>query len=255
MAAVPKRWRVVCCGVLLALTVNGHSATSFRVTFSSTGRGQLFDGAHVIASNSNLRADMLLATGAPRLYDMILSLDRGATLVAINHELRTWFRLERSPFAVHSHLFSLGGEFKAKRITWSEENSSQGATAESKRVGQLSYVIERDFGGTSVDVRYKAIVSLWPMLEPPLTIRWPHVVPLSTGLPEVDAKIPVTLLTSFPERIVVLVERQYTGGQPTVETYTMTVDDVRHVPSSPSEFFALPAGYREQAPIVGAPGQ
>lgn len=252
-----KRWRAVCYGAMLALTVNGHAATAYRVAFSSTGRGLLFDGTRVIVSDSKLRADMLLAAEAPRLYDMILSLDGGTTLVAVNHELKTWFRLERSPFAVHSHLFSvMGGEFKAKHITWSEESSGQRIGAlESRRVGRLSYVIEQVFGGTSVQVRHEAVVSLWPMREQRLTIRWPHDVPLSTGLPQVDTKISPTLLTAFPARIVVVARRQYAGGEWSSETHTVIVDDVRQVPDPPSEFFLPPPGYREQAPIIGAPGQ
>jgi hypothetical protein len=237
--------------ILIALVAaHAQAAISYRVKFESTDPQVSASEARVVADGAKLRADFEEREGVVHLYDSMLSDDGGKTWIAVNDQLQTWYRADFPPFIARSRNFTaMDLTPSAKKIQWSVKRG-----AESSR-GELSYALEDNIGGTIVRSKVHATVEIWPM-EGKTAASWPAAVPFETRIAAVDEQIARSpeLLGGFPRKIVVTATRQYEGGAPTTDTSTMTVDEVRELPSVDAKRFVRPANYREQPPVVGAPG-
>jgi hypothetical protein len=80
-------------------------------------------------------------------------------------------------------------------------------------------------------------------------------IELTSGVPKVDAQLApkIAAIPGFPLKTVFIATRAYAGGKPQVSTLTATVSDIRSVTPPPGSF-EQPRDYKNQAPIVAAPG-
>ncbi|HJQ40270.1 MAG TPA: hypothetical protein VKB93_24255 [Thermoanaerobaculia bacterium] len=240
--------------LLVALiAVHAHAATAYHVKLSSNDPVMMFTGVRVLVDGSKVRADMEVHEGQVHTYDYALSDDGGKTWIGVNDELQTWFPLDRPPLIVRSRK-STAMNWKppaVKKIQWSRRHGP------GSWIGELSYKLEDPIPhNTVVRSEVRATAEVWPR-DPQPAVKWPAALPFLTGLAAVDEQLARSpgLLAEFPSKIVVTFTRQYEGGIPDSETTTMIVDEVQELPSADTKRFLRPAGYREQQPVVVAPGR
>ena len=195
--------------------------------------------ATVLAEGSQRRIDVVHPE-TPFTYDVLLSLlsdDGGATFIALNTELKTWFRKESAPLLGRPRIF--GGRPNQRQsvrdvsVTTSEEPSDPiGGFAVHKYVVKTSFMVREGQGAARIDALFGTTAIVWTtdaLLNPAL------------------AKIP-----GFPLRTTLTATRAYRGGPPQTFTISATISDIRTV-DAPPHAFEKPKGYVEQAPIIGAP--
>lgn len=237
--------------MIAVIAAKGHAATKYRLEIHRQGWPQASSSSvTVTVDGANVRTDFDRQPDDVITHDMAVSRDGGSTFVGINHELRTWFPLDTSPFVLRPlTLFGMTGKAVVRNINWS--TSEKEHTGE----GELSYVLEERFQGVSVKIKCTASVQISSTSTVDARL-WPGHVPFLTGIPEVDAQITSSaeLLLSFPERIVLIATKQYEGGSPVTETISMKIVEIQSLEKVVPDLFERPRGYVEQAPIVAAPG-
>jgi hypothetical protein len=246
------------CAVLLSIcaTLPIFGGTTYRVSFSGSGTER--PALRVIAESRNRRIEMEKVKDSTITWDSLLSPDEGRSFVALNSENQTWFTFESvAPLAPSSHLFMhLPGD-RIKDIHWSihEESVAGEPEATRKYVGRLSYRLSYDVAGSTINVSCSAVVLIWTTdrLEQRL---WVGSVPFATGYAGVDAELAGAAagITGFPVKTTLSVTRQYEGGPPMTQVITSLVSDI-HDTSVTGLVFQRPADYREQKPLIGAPGK
>jgi hypothetical protein len=244
-------------GTPIALT--GEAATAYRLEYYREGWPRASSRTEkVTVDGPNVRVDLARDPDTVATHHTVLSRDGGKTFVAINDELRTWYWLGSSPFVVSAGVLSgMSGKGAVRNIKWSTGDSSGGAPATEApaRQHQLSYVLEERFEETRVRIKCTAILKIWTAPELDASL-WPGHVAFVTGIPQLDAEIASRIgpHQGFPERIVLVATKQFDGGSLTTETISMRVVDVESVPDVPADLFERPRGYKEQAPVLAAPG-
>lgn len=185
-------------------------------------------------------------------YSALASDDGGKTFTAINHENRTWFPFGHPPLTPDASFCRMpySNDPGVRRVKWSW--TTVGAD---QYAGKLSYVVTEKATEFTVDIQCSVAIDVTTTSEHPREL-WPAPVFFRTGLPAVDTRIAPDLeaIRGFPLRIAVTVTRRYTGGKPDSQEQTMTVTDIRAVPDAPVAACARPADYREQRPVIAAPG-
>jgi hypothetical protein len=227
--------RVLSILLAAALAASAQAATKYRVTTTREGHQPSTSVAYVTVSGENVRIDFEHAPGTAKMYDRVVSRDGGATFIGINDDLHTWFPQGRLPLVAYSHYASYGMKPAAKKIQFSD--------------GKLTYVT----AGMGVRARHTIEYEIVPANGVAREL-WPGRGVFRTGLEAVDAEIDRSvMLQEFPQRIIVRVTRQLDGGPALTETVTMNVDEIAATDPAPA-FFEHPAGYREQPPVIAAPG-
>jgi hypothetical protein len=83
--------------------------------------------------------------------------------------------------------------------------------------------------------------------------RFGHADELMAAPEEVHSRIAERLAAAgFPLKLVVRSTRKFDKGEPTTETLTTVLEDVRSAAPEPS-LFEVPEGYRHEKPLVGIP--
>jgi hypothetical protein len=77
-----------------------------------------------------------------------------------------------------------------------------------------------------------------------------------TEIAAVDAEIArnMSLFDHFPRRIAITIMRRFDGGPAVSEMTMFTIEPLASPPSLTAQMFAIPANYREETPVVTAPG-
>lgn len=238
-------------GVVLAALVaaGAHAATAYRVTFGTNGRPPAYNVARVVVAGDEVRADFPRVPGEVGTCDFILSHDGGRTFTAFDNELRTWFPLDASPFT--PTVFLLGGPGStARKVRWSWT-----ATGPRQYAGTLSCTIDERIADVKVSSArtISVIIETTDSLD---RIAWPGVLPFVCSAPEVDRAVAASAasMKGFPLRIALTRTQQYDRGPLITERRSMSVDEIDTNFQADPKLFQVPAGYREQKPIVGAPG-
>lgn len=184
------------------------------------------------------------------LYDSLLSLD-GKTIEALNSGLQTWYVVDDPFFRLRSRFLNEYEEERAKKIEWNL-SSGEGSTP-SERVyrGTLGYTLPGP-GGTTVD--YHATIEILTDITYDRAL-WPGSILPRTKHPAVNAKLDGAdaLIEGFPRRLLMTTTRRYRGGDPYSESMTVTVSNIRQIPTDDKRF-RRPPSYRHQKPVVAAPG-
>ena len=244
--------------IIIVVAMKGQAATSYRLDIHRDGWPQASStSVKVTVDGSNVRADFERPPNSVVTHDTALSRDGGKTFLAVNSELRTWFRMDASPFVLHLRALPvMTGKPVVRNVEWSTSRSQVETPGGPTYAGQLSYVVEERFEDVRVRIKRTAVVRIWS--TPALDARlWPARVPLMTGIPEIDTRIAssVELLGEFPERIVLVATTKYEGGSPSTETFSVTIAEMQSLEDVAPGFFELPRGYVEQKPIIAAPGR
>lgn len=240
------------------VAIAGEAATSYRLERNREGwPAASLSSVKVTVDGSNVRVDFERIADEPVILDIALSRDGGKTFTAVNNELKTWYRMDTSPFVLYpSPLSGMTGKAAVRHVKWSAAESERDRTADAPTYQrELSYVLEERFDEIRVEIKCTAEVRIWTTTKLNANL-WPSRVAFATGIVELDAQIAtrVDFREQFPERIVVIASKQYEGGSPTTETITMNVVEVESVENVASDFFERPRGYVEQAPVIAAPG-
>ena len=146
--------RLLTFAIAAAVTLPLAAATRYSVAAKNTGfftRPRF--NATVLAEGSQRRIDVVHPE-TPFTYDVLLSLlsdDGGATFIALNTELKTWFRKESAPLLGRPRIF--GGRPNQRQsvrdvsVTTSEEPSDPiGGFAVHKYVVKTSFMVREGRG-------------------------------------------------------------------------------------------------------------
>jgi hypothetical protein len=234
-----------------------HAATAYRVTIirkDGFKRPPLV--AQVIADGENRRLTYENQE-EPFAEDVMLSTDGGKTVTALNTSLRTWFAMADQPANTGGLPPWMHAEIKDIKVSVSEEPSEAiGGYPVRKFVIHAGYTTREDYSGTKVNRVHAMTELIWTTdkLDGSLSFPIPRVI-FSLGAIDAVLRQKTASITGFLLRDVKTISRAYEGGAPSLEMMTTDVDDIRTVPSPPASQFVKPAGYVNQAPIIGAPGK
>lgn len=250
--------KILFLAVATVIAAAAEAATAYRVNHQREGWPESSrSSVKVTIDGRDVRADFERAPDTVAKHDYVLSTDGGRTFVAVNDELRTWYRLDASPFVLHAGILSgMTGKAIVRDIRWSISDSDRKQSSNAPiHMGELSYALEERLWDSRIRIQCTAVVKIWPARNTNVHL-WPGHAAFTTGIPEIDSRIAgsMELLREFPERIVLVATRQYDGGSPTSETISVTVDELHELESINPRVFVRPAGYREQPPVIGAPG-
>ncbi len=248
-----KRPVAILLFVLCAHSASAASGTRYTVTIVRSGDAEETRTFEVIASGERLRASHLDAPPGEGIACDVLLRD-GATVTALNTRNRTWYALpDASPFAVDSSHLSPGFESKAKNVR---------ARLDPPRVEQG----ERHYGGVisyEVEIQYSEYrVKVWCVASFRVSTTdavdrglWLGNILPRTGFPEVDAQMKAAeaAIEGFPVRLSLNAKRTYEGGEPMVETVRVEVSEIGETAVDATRF-VRPADYRNQKPVIAAPG-
>jgi hypothetical protein len=261
MIAFPMRFVLaLVLDAVLSVAIEGQTAYLIRASYH--GPETVFQEATVVMAGSNVNASFQYGPEAAVTYTSVVSHDGGKTWIALNSNLHTWFRLDRSPFTVHSRLFSVIGDRNAPRVRelkCSVTDGSPGGAGSDVRpalIGRLSYETDENVTGHRLRTAYAVIVQVWSDPDRPGN-TWLAQVPFVTEIPAVDAEVArnMSVFDHFPRQIAVTITRRFAGGPAVTETTALTVEPLASPPPFPAEMFVVPADYREQPPVIMAPGR
>lgn len=107
-----------------------------------------------------------------------------------------------------------------------------------------------------IDVTCRATLEIHTASEPSRA-AWPAKTFFTTKYAAVDEQIERDLATiaDFPVRLSLRFSRQVRGGAAFTTERVFAVEDLREVGDGAMPACEVPAGYRQQAPIIGVPGR
>lgn len=227
------------------------AATVYRIHMETNGRQRTVGSMRVTVAGEQVCIDSDRDGGGVATHDAMTSRDGGGTFIAINHDLKTWFPLEHPPLAIPVEPCGLGPHSKVRKVSWTLESP-----ASDRYIGKLSYTVRDVMLGERIDVTCRATLEIRTAGEPSRA-AWPSKSFLTTTYAEIDEQIGRDLakIAEFPVRLSLTSTRQVRGGPPFATETVYTVEDVREVLDGPMPSCEVPAGYRQQAPIIGAPGR
>jgi len=250
--------RSAIAAVLAIATTALHAATTYRVTTTIKDRLKRTPRVERVIAEGDNRRLTIERQDEPFTHDVLLSIDGGKTVVALNTPLQTWFDFAILPASPSSHKPRAKSEIKDPKVMVSEEPGNEPIFGFPVRkfVIRASFTAQEDYGGTKVKRENAMITLLWTTDKIDGALAFPMAV-FVTGVASIDAELrqkTAGIISGFPLREITTHSQAYEGGAPSVETITMEVDDIRTVPSPSATQFAKPAGYLNQPPIIsGAP--
>jgi hypothetical protein len=224
------------------------AATTYRFTSVTEGQYPSHASGKVTVAGRQWRVDfdkiaddVTLATAA------IAASDEGIP-IAINDENQTWYRLKPAPFAIRSGLFDFPtmGEQKFSKVSVTR--------AAPDRI-TFSYRFELRMGGELL--RGDVWGEMRVRVDAATTIALPwNPAEVSSGVPAFDEALRKELSTfvGTPVECSIEVSRRLDGAPTFRQKITRRIDARAPATASP-EIFRVPAGYREQEPVVGVPGR
>jgi hypothetical protein len=238
-----------------------HAATTYRMAITRKDRFKIPTSIERVIVDGEKRRLPVENAEAPFVSDVLLTVDGGRTVTALNTPLKTWFNNagERAKLLRPTGLApNVKSEIKDAKISITEEPADEtiDGLPVRKFVIRAGYTTVEDFSGTKVKRIHGITTLLWATdkLDRSLAFEMP---PLDTGVESLDAELHAKTesIIGFPLRRLTTVSRAYEGGETVVEILKMDVDDIRTVPSPPPEMFVKPAGYANQPPVYGTFGK
>lgn len=168
--------------------------------------------------------------------------------VAINPKNQTWFTLRsRTVAPISGPLFSYGMHPSVSKIDVAFSDAA-------KTRLPFSYELTMTIGGETVHGRVWGEMRL-SLREGDEKLAWSPIA-ISTGLEEVDAAFRSQLAQVHGRvwKSETDVSRRLENGETLHQLITRTIGDITPATVKP-DVFRVPAGYREQPPIIGAPGK
>lgn len=250
--------RLIAVAFLLTCASPVHSATRFEIEIESNSRIKVFQGASVTSDGPRIHIALDLHADAVTGQESAISQTGPTGFIGVNPVNQTWYDLEgASPLTMRSHLLSSvmtdSTRVEKVRVSVTEEAGPTAETGARRYVARVSYETADQFEGHKIRVSrgVTALITTDPQLS---QIEWPADMIFRTDVPQVDEHLRERMSAiGFPISIELSFTRIYHGGSPTTESIRMNVRDIRQVIATP-ELFETPSGYRNQKPIVGAPG-
>lgn len=168
--------------------------------------------------------------------------------VAINDGNRTWYPLHsRTAMPISSTLFTFWMHDAVSKINVAF------ADAEKTRIA-FSYELTATMMSEKVRCRVWGEIRVWTR-EGDEKLPW-SPISIATGLDEVDAafRAQLTQIHGQVWKSETEVSRRIENGETMHQIITRTVGDISPATAKP-EAFQVPAGYREQPPVIGVPGK
>ena len=237
----------VAAALLSAFALSTEAAIAYRVQTEGNAQGVTVTvaGKDVCIEADERPVDVAL------VYSALASSDGGESFIALNHRNQTWYRTTHTPLHVSSGICGTTAGAKVSKVKWlwTEPESH-------RYVATLSYTVTESFGGNKIDITCTAALDITTTDAHPREL-WPSKTLFTTERPSVDAQIAADLarVQGFPMRIALTSGKQYKGGPLFKTKGTLVTQDVRTVPDGKVRACIRPPDYREQEPVVGAPGQ
>lgn len=216
--------------------------------------GGAFAGAHgafhVVADSQGAVA---VAAGEADVvvFDRLVA-SRGSSITAINSQNQTWYELETpAPFAPSSRYFVPTPAPHAKLI----RATIAAPSADGDRrhyAAELTYLVTTPATGVRVTVTASFDIETTSAHERNL---WIGRLTPPTGYVEVDDELSKfeRTIEGFPLRLSVTATRKYDGGAAMREVATVAVSNIREA-AMPADGLLVPKNFRNQKPVIGAPG-
>ncbi|MBV9496063.1 MAG: hypothetical protein JOZ54_17580 [Acidobacteria bacterium] len=248
--------RILLVAALFALALPAFAGTSFvfechnqgSVPYSFQGKAWI-EGPHA-------RYDVI--EGSHPLFNpkmSIVSRERGAFLMIIDHRQRTYFMRSTDLMTGQLALWKGPGTSKASKHTVTASSSDETAKLAGRDTKKASvhvaYNMAMELEGEKLKGRVDADASFWMMPGALEAIPYGLHFALKTGFPPIDADIAKALAgKGVPLREVVTISRTIEGGPAITETFKLDVSDVKEEPV-PGSMFNAPEGYEYREPSFG----
>jgi hypothetical protein len=231
---------------LLLAALPAFAATTYDVTKQ---RGSRTDSLTVVADGERARADLATREEDAILYTSILW-HGGPHAIALNASNATWYAMPAEPLALKSRYLNPLPSPRVKNLRWTMSEANGTYTA------RLTYDVHGSVGGNiSMRVRCSADYVVVTTDRHP-RVLWLGRIFADTGYPEVDAHLATAdaSIARFPTRLTLTATRTYDGGPPMQDAVAVEVSNVRETAADPKAF-VRPAEYRNQKPVIAAPGR
>jgi hypothetical protein len=240
--------------LLLALPALGGTSFVFEcqnngtVPYSFRGKAWV-EGPHA-------RYDV--TEGAHPLFNpkmTIVSRDRGAILMIIDHRQRTYFMRTTDLMTGQLALWKGPGTSKASKHTVAAARESEEAKIAGRDTTKVTvrtgYNLAMEIEGERLKGRVDSDATFWMMPGSLEALPYGLHFALKTGFPPIDAEIAKALAgKGIPLREVINVSRTIEGGTPMTETFKLDVSEVKEEPL-PAAIFNAPEGYVYREPSFG----
>ncbi len=239
----------------LAIATSLHAATAAAATSYQVrqSRGAQFA---VVAEGEKILATLVENQDDPVvIYDRLLGVS-GAPIIAINSRNETWYELERQgPFASASRYLQPLTPATTKNL---KIRAAEVAGADGTRLltWRIAYDVVGKIDGVAIKVKCSGTFEILVAENHPRELWLGRVLPL-TGYPEVDEALSAADATvrHFPLRLSLSATREYEGGKPMTESSVVEVFEIVTTATDAGLSFQVPHGYRQQKPVIGAPGR
>jgi hypothetical protein len=224
------------------------AATTYRFTSVTEGQYPSHASGKVTVAGKQWRIDFdKIADDVALMTAAIAAADDGPP-IAINDENQTWYRLKPLPFAMSSGLFTFPSMHEQKFSNVKVARAAPDRITFSYRfeVREAGERLRGDVWG-EMRVRVDAATTI-PLPWDPTAVN--------SGVPSLDDALRNELSTfaGTPIECTIAVSRRLDGAATFSQKVTRRIDAIAPGTASP-EMFRIPAGYREQEPVVGVPGR
>lgn len=244
----------------VALALPLSAATKF--TFECRNQGSVtytFRG-HAVVEGPSARYDV--TEGAHPLFNpqmTIVSKDRGAILMVIDHRQKTYFMRTTDLMSGQLSLWKGPGRAKESKheVLLARDDSPVTIAGRSTRkyTVRTGYNLTMEVEGERLKGRVDAEGSFWMMDGALEAIPYGLHFALKTGFPPIDAEVAKALAgKGIPLREAIHVTRSIADGPAISETFTLEVSEVKEEPVD-AAVFAPPAGYVYREPSFGFQSQ
>ena len=230
--------------LLMFAAIAARAAVTFRLEDTVEGSRPRHVSRRVLVDGSHWRIDH----DGPVLFVSATIGDSDHDAIAINDSNQTWYPLKsRAGPLIGSDLFSYpsGSAVSKIRVAF--------ADAAKTRI-TYSYEIEIQAGSEKVRGRVWGEIRVWTRPET-VALPW-NPMAIATGLADVDSALQSQLaqIPGFVWKTEVEVSRRFDSGETLHQVITRTIGNFAPATAKPGDF-KVPDGYRQQAPVIGAPGK
>ena len=236
--------RYLAAALIAATCVPIHAAgaTTYRFLSTSDGFYKGHSEGRVLISGSRWRIDFDPSADERVVHHVVIGSATG-DVTAINSANHTWYHLDRAALAARGFLFGYPGANNASKII---------VTPHPKSV-TFSYTFDVTMASETIhgDVRGEIRVTT---TDQHAELPWSPAA-IHTGFAAVDDALQSALnrIDGTPLKAEIEISRALAGGPTLRQTITRGITAMTETTATDSDF-AVPAGYREQAPVIGAPG-
>jgi hypothetical protein len=223
------------------------AATTYRFTSVTEGQYPSHASGKVTVAGKQWRIDFDKIADDVALMTAAIAIDDGPP-IAINDENQTWYRLKPLPFTMRSGLFTFPSMHEQKFSNVKVVRAAADRINFSYRF-ELREAAERLRGDVWGEMRVR--------VDAATTIPLPwNPTAVNSGVPPLDDALrkELSAFAGTPIECTIEVSRRLDGAATFKQKVTRKIDAIAPATASPA-MFRVPAGYREQEPVVGVPGR